>query len=111
MSKQMLNEQTFTAANIERIGASGDRTMSVNGVIARTIVLFAVTVVFGVIGWTRAEGVLTGDDLARYGFAADGGVVAAVGPVRDPRCRVGVARVARRRRTAHRAGLRCEVAR
>mgnify|MGYP003346693096 CR=1 FL=1 len=71
MSKQMLNEQTFTAANIERVGASGDRTMSVNGVIARTLVLFAVTVVFGVIGWTRAEGVLTASPLLVIGgFAA-----------------------------------------
>ena len=84
MSKQMLNEQTFTAANIERIGASGDRTMSVNGVIARTLVLFAVTVVFGVIGWTRAEGVLTASPLLVIGgFAALVGL--SIAAARNPR--------------------------
>jgi uncharacterized YccA/Bax inhibitor family protein len=80
----MLNEQTFTAANIERIGASGDRTMSVNGVIARTLVLFAVTVVFGVIGWTRAEGVLTASPLLVIGgFAALVGL--SIAAARNPR--------------------------
>jgi uncharacterized YccA/Bax inhibitor family protein len=84
VSKQMLNEQTFTAANIERIGASGDRTMSVNGVIARTLVLFAVTVVFGVIGWTRAEGVLTASPLLVIGgFAALVGL--SIAAARNPR--------------------------
>lgn len=84
MSKQMLNEQTFTAANIERVGATGARTMSVNGVILRTVVLFAVTVIFGVVGWTRAEGVLNASPLLVIGgFAALIGL--SIAAARNPR--------------------------
>jgi uncharacterized YccA/Bax inhibitor family protein len=80
----MLNEQTFTAANIERVGATGTRTMSVNGVILRTLVLFAVTIAFAVVGWTKAEGVLSASPLLVIGgFAALVGL--SIAAARNPR--------------------------
>lgn len=71
MSKQMLNDSTFSAASIERVGAGAGRTMSVNGVIARAGLLFAITLIFGGIGWNRASGVLGASPLLVIGgFAA-----------------------------------------
>lgn len=67
MSKQMLNEQTFTAANIQRVDAAPSRTMTVGGVAGKTFILLFVTLVCAGVGWSRAETVTEGSPLLLFG--------------------------------------------
>lgn len=60
MSRQMLNEQTFTPANMGTVAVPGrpdTRTdvMTVGGVVTRTLALFALTVASAIFGWNRAD--------------------------------------------------------
>ncbi|MFM7616660.1 MAG: Bax inhibitor-1/YccA family protein [Actinomycetes bacterium] len=67
MSKQMLNEQTFTAANIQRVDAGTTRSMTVGGVAGKTFLLLAITLVCAAVGWSRAETVADGSPLLLLG--------------------------------------------
>ena len=60
MSRQMLNEQTFTGANVQAVAVPGRpdlRTdvMTVRGVVSRSFVLLVLTVASATFGWQSAD--------------------------------------------------------
>ncbi len=56
MAQQMLNDQTFAPAAIQEAGGvkTGSDRMSIVGVTIKSLVLLAITCVFGAIGWNKA---------------------------------------------------------
>lgn len=67
MSKQMLNDETFTAANIQKVGATSTRPMTVNGVVGKTFLLLAITLVCAGFGWSKAAVMTDGNPLLLFG--------------------------------------------
>ena len=67
MSKQMLNDQTFTAANIQQVDTSGTRTMTVRGVAGKSFILLAILMVTAGFGWAKADTVVGGSPLLLLG--------------------------------------------
>jgi uncharacterized YccA/Bax inhibitor family protein len=67
MSKQMLNDETFTAANIQKVQASGERAMTVKGVAGKTFLLLAITLVCAAVGWANASVMTEGNPLLLFG--------------------------------------------
>ena len=61
MSTQVLNEQTFTPASIQKVtgAAPVTRTMSVGGTGVKALFLLALTTVFAVVGWRYSEDVFS----------------------------------------------------
>jgi uncharacterized YccA/Bax inhibitor family protein len=61
MSKQALNEQTFSAAHMEQVtgGRPVTKTMTYGGVIARALFLMVITLGFAAVGWQWAARVAT----------------------------------------------------
>jgi uncharacterized YccA/Bax inhibitor family protein len=53
MATQMLNDQTFSAENVDKVtlGKPVARTMTYGGTVARTLFLLVVTVIFAGLGW------------------------------------------------------------
>jgi uncharacterized YccA/Bax inhibitor family protein len=67
MSKQMLNDDTFTAANIQKVDASTERSMTVGGVAKKSFILLFVTLICASFGWSRAEVMTDGNPLLLFG--------------------------------------------
>lgn len=67
MSKQMLNDQTFTAANIQKVDAGDTRAMTVGGVVSKTFLLLAITLVCAGVGWSKASVMTEGNPLLLIG--------------------------------------------
>ena len=67
MSKQMLNDSTFTAANIQKVDAASTRPMTVNGVVGKTFLLLAITLVCAGVGWSKASVMVDGNPLLLLG--------------------------------------------
>jgi uncharacterized YccA/Bax inhibitor family protein len=58
MSRQVLNEQTFAPGSPLTATRTGERTMTVEGTIAKAFLFLVVTVVFAALGWRAAANVL-----------------------------------------------------
>jgi uncharacterized YccA/Bax inhibitor family protein len=67
MSKQMLNDQTFTAANIQKVDAAATRSMTVGGVVSKTFLLLAITLVCAGVGWSKSSVMTDGNPLLFLG--------------------------------------------
>jgi uncharacterized YccA/Bax inhibitor family protein len=65
VSKQMLNEATFSSANVEKVtqGRTAARTMTYGGTIAKTLFLLVVTIGFALAGWRAAANVVASSGL------------------------------------------------
>jgi len=61
VSKQVLNEQTFSAANTQQLtgGRAATKTMTYGGTIARSLFLMVITLGFAAVGWQWAARVAT----------------------------------------------------
>jgi uncharacterized YccA/Bax inhibitor family protein len=60
MSKQMLNEATFSSANVEEVtqGRAVTRTMTYGGTLVKTLSFLIVTIGFALVGWRSAASVV-----------------------------------------------------
>ena len=64
MSKQVLNEQTFSTANVQAFAkAETAGRMTYGGVIARSLFFLVLTVAFAVVGWNAAADVVVSSGL------------------------------------------------
>ena len=65
MSKQMLNEATFSSTNVAKVtaGRAVTRTMTYGGTIARSLFFLVVTIAFAMIGWRSAADVVASSGL------------------------------------------------
>jgi uncharacterized YccA/Bax inhibitor family protein len=58
MARQMLNENTFTAATVRPAAEAAPRTMTVGGTVAKAVFLLVVTTGFAGLGWRAAANIL-----------------------------------------------------